>query len=74
MAVHANDSKIPFGGGVDRHENIGFGSIGIEGFQCIMEHPALAEIPFLLEVPGIERKGPDRENVDVLKRIRDKQS
>ena len=39
-----------------------------------MEHPALAEIPFLLEVPGIERKGPDRENVDVLKRIRDKQS
>ncbi|MQG73915.1 MAG: deoxyribonuclease IV [SAR202 cluster bacterium] len=74
VAVHANDSKIPFAGGVDRHENIGFGSIGIEGFQCIMEHPALAEIPFLLEVPGIERKGPDRENVDVLKRIRDKQS
>jgi len=70
VAVHANDSKIPLGGGVDRHENIGEGLIGREGFKVIMGHPAFQEIPFLLEVPGFEKKGPDKENVDILRRIR----
>jgi len=70
VAVHANDSKIPLGGGVDRHENIGEGLIGREGFKVIMGHPAFQEVPFLLEVPGFEKKGPDKENVDILRRIR----
>jgi deoxyribonuclease-4 len=70
VAVHANDSKIPLGGGVDRHENIGEGLIGREGFKVIMGHPALRDIPFLLEVPGFEKKGPDKENVDILRQIR----
>ena len=70
VAVHANDSKIALGGGVDRHENIGEGNIGLEGFESIMAHPALRGVPFLLEVPGTERKGPDQENVNRLKTIR----
>ena len=70
VAVHANDSKIPFGGGVDRHENIGDGNIGTAGFEVIMAHPAFRDIPFLLEVPGTERSGPDRDNVERLKAIR----
>jgi deoxyribonuclease-4 len=69
-AVHANDSKVAFGSGVDRHENIGEGNIGIEGFKTIMRHPAFADVPFLLEVPGADKKGPDKENVDRLKAIR----
>ena len=69
VAVHANDSKIPLGGGVDRHENIGEGLIGLEGFKVIMGRPAFREIPFLLEVPGFEKKGPDKENVDILRQI-----
>ena len=70
VAVHANDSKIPLGGGVDRHANIGEGHIGREGFENILSHPAFADIPFLLEVPGIEDHGPDKENVEILKTLR----
>ncbi len=71
VAVHANDSKIPLGGGVDRHENIGEGYIGKEGFEVIMAHPAFADVPFLLEVPGFEKKGPDQRNIEILQTIRD---
>jgi len=70
VAVHANDSKITLGGGVDRHANIGEGEIGRDGFVNILSHPAFAEIPFLLEVPGIEDHGPDKENVERLKDLR----
>jgi deoxyribonuclease-4 len=70
VAVHANDSKIPLAGGVDRHENIGEGLIGREGFKVIMGHPAFRDTPFLLEVPGFEKKGPDKENLDILLEIR----
>ena len=70
VVVHANDAKVEFGSGVDRHENIGEGYIGIEGFEVIMGHPAFSDIPFLLEVPGFEKKGPDKENVDRLKGVR----
>ena len=70
VAFHANDSKVPLGANVDRHENIGDGSIGLEGFETILAHPAFRDIPFLLEVPGTDRSGPDKENVDRLKAIR----
>jgi len=70
VAVHANDSKCPLGAGLDRHENIGEGHIGRDGFANIMGHPAFAEVPFLLEVPGFEGEGPDRRNVEILKEIR----
>ena len=72
VAVHANDSKIVLGGGVDRHENIGEGNIGIAGFEVIMAHPAFRDLPFLLEVPGTDRSGPDLANVERLKAIRAK--
>jgi deoxyribonuclease-4 len=72
VAVHANDSKVPLGGGIDRHDNIGEGHIGRDGFEVIMAHKAFADIPFLLEVPGFEKQGPDKPNVDALKEIRAK--
>ena len=71
-AVHANDSKVAFAGRVDRHENIGDGYIGEEGFAVLMAHPAFREVPFLLEVPGLDGKGPDRPNLDRLKAIRER--
>jgi deoxyribonuclease-4 len=74
VAVHANDSKIPLGGGVDRHDNIGDGHIGKRGFETIMSHKAFADVPFILEVPGVDKQGPDKPNVDTLKRIRKKLS
>ena len=70
VVVHANDAKVEFASGVDRHENIGEGYIGIEGFETIMGHPAFADVPFLLEVPGMDKKGPDKPNLDRLKDIR----
>ena len=70
VVVHANDAKVEFASGVDRHENIGEGYIGIEGFETIMAHPAFADVPFLLEVPGMDKKGPDKPNLDRLKDIR----
>lgn len=70
VVVHANDAKVEFGSGIDRHENIGEGYIGIEGFESIMGHPAFADVPFLLEVPGMDKKGPDKPNIDRLKEIR----
>jgi len=74
VAIHANDSKCPLGGGVDRHENIGEGHIGRAGFEVIVAHPAFRDLPFLLEVPGFPKEGkkgegPDKENVDRLKAI-----
>lgn len=70
VAVHANDSKGPLGSGVDRHENIGSGHIGVGGFATIVSNPAFANVPFLLEVPGHTNSGPDKENIDTLKAIR----
>ena len=72
VAVHANDSKQPLGSGIDRHENIGQGHIGIEGFETLMSHPAFSDLPFFLEVPGMEGGGPDKANLDILKGIREK--
>lgn len=68
--VHANDSKKPLGSGVDRHENIGQGEIGLSGFRVIMSHAAFRDVPFLLEVPGFEGNGPDKQNLDILKDLR----
>ena len=72
--VHANDSKGELGGGRDRHQNIGDGAIGYDGFRALLGSPAFAGKTFLLEVPGIEDDGPDLENVRRLKTIRDEAS
>ena len=69
--VHANDSKAALGSNRDRHENIGDGQIGYAGFEVILKDRAVAGKAFLLEVPGIEGDGPDAENIERLKRIRD---
>jgi deoxyribonuclease-4 len=71
-AVHANDSKCPLAGGVDRHENIGEGHIGLDGFQNLISHSAFRGIPFLIETPGFDKQGPDRQNVEILKDLRKK--
>ena len=70
VAVHANDSKTPFASGVDRHENLGEGHMGLDAFVAIMSHPAFRDVPFILEVPGFDNKGPDKQNMEALKRIR----
>ncbi len=71
--IHANDSKIPLGGRVDRHEHIGKGKIGEEAFARILRHPRFGAAPpeglmgraFVAETP-IDDPGDDRRNVAAL--------
>ncbi len=68
-AVHANDSKTPFASRKDRHENIGCGYIGEEAFARMLHQKELRHLPWILEVPGFEDKGPDKENIQILHRL-----
>lgn len=51
-ALHLNDSLNPFASHKDRHACIGAGSLGIETFRKIVNHPALAGKPMILETPN----------------------
>ena len=51
-AVHLNDSKMPFASHKDRHEKIGYGTIGKEAIIRFINHEALKNIPFILETPN----------------------
>ena len=50
-ALHLNDSKNPFASHKDRHELLGEGSLGLETFRTIVNHPALKGKPMILETP-----------------------
>ncbi|MBN2571461.1 MAG: deoxyribonuclease IV [Ignavibacteriales bacterium] len=65
--IHMNDSKKDFATRVDRHEHIGRGYIGIEGFRNIMNDKRLLKIPKILETPKGKEQMEDLENIKVLK-------
>ena len=52
MALHLNDSKNPYGSHKDRHACIGQGSLGVETFRAIVNHPLLQGKPMILETPN----------------------
>ncbi len=73
-AVHVNDSKNPVGAHKDRHEVIGAGYIGsgelgggMDAFACIVSHPRLRDLPFILETPN-ELPGYARE-IELLRSL-----
>lgn len=51
-ALHLNDSKNPFASRKDRHACLGEGSLGLETFRAIVNHPALRDKPMILETPN----------------------
>lgn len=51
-ALHINDSKNPFSSHKDRHECLGQGSLGLETFRRIVNHPLLKDKPMILETPN----------------------
>lgn len=51
-AIHLNDSKNPFKSHKDRHEKIGQGSLGLDTFKKVINHPQLKHLPFYLETPN----------------------
>jgi len=54
--VHCNDSKGALGSGLDRHEHVGLGLIGEDGFRRILRAPELRELPFICETPEDDRR------------------
>lgn len=62
--LHLNDSQTAFGSNRDRHANLGEGGIGPDGMRRILGCPDLQGLPVVLEVPGADNRGPDRENMD----------
>lgn len=51
VASHCNDSMVEFNGHKDRHQHLGEGEIGLDGFKAIVSHPKLQHIDLLLETP-----------------------
>jgi deoxyribonuclease-4 len=70
--IHLNDSKEGIGAGIDRHEHIGKGKIGIKGFRLLINHPSLRDIPMILETPKKSDKD-DIRNLSIIKGLRKKQ-
>lgn len=68
MVVHLNDSKGELGLGLDRHEHIGMGQIGKDGFRAVLNHPALKKLPMILETPDDER-GDYSTDLNTLRRL-----
>ncbi len=68
--LHLNDSKKDLGSRVDRHEHIGLGKIGLEGFRPIVRDSAFAAIPKILETPKGKREDGrewDEINLEILR-------
>ena len=66
-AIHINDSMNERGAAKDRHQKIGEGTIGVEAFERIINHPKLRHLPFFLETPN-ELDGYAKE-IELLKSL-----
>jgi len=66
--IHCNDSRTPFGSRLDRHEHIGKGGIGRNGFRRLLRHPGLRKMALILETP-LEKEGDERRNLRALKAL-----
>jgi deoxyribonuclease-4 len=66
--MHLNDSKGDISSGIDRHEHIGKGKIGLQGFRGLLCHPFYSDVPLILETP---KKSVDDDviNLRVVKRL-----
>jgi deoxyribonuclease-4 len=67
-ALHVNDSKVPLGSNVDRHDNVGEGLMG-EQLGVFLGHPKLQGLPAVLEVPGADGHGPDASQIKKTKKL-----
>jgi deoxyribonuclease-4 len=70
-AVHLNDSKGELGSRKDRHEHIGQGHIGLAGFRQLLNDPRMERLPGLLETPKSDDLHEDRQNLTVLRALRE---
>jgi deoxyribonuclease-4 len=68
--IHLNDSRRELGSRVDRHEHIGEGMIGLQGFSHLLNHPPFRDVPFILETPkGDDPIKSDSDNLYKLRKL-----
>ena len=69
-AVHVNDAAAPLGSCRDRHANIGKGEMGKKGLAAFLSEPRFEGLPATLETPGPDKKGSDKKEVTLAKKLR----
>jgi deoxyribonuclease-4 len=70
LAFHLNDSRAPLGSGLDRHEHIGRGRLGLGPFRRLLNDPRFARVPKVLETPKEPEPRADRRNLATLRCLR----
>ena len=65
--IHINDSKNPLGSHKDRHENIGYGTLGFDNIINVIYNPRLDNIPKILETPWIGDNPPYKEEIEMIR-------
>ena len=68
MVIHLNDTKGDRGSGLDRHEHIGMGFIGEDGFRRILHHKVFSQLPLICETPVDDRRD-DRGNIEKVREL-----
>jgi deoxyribonuclease-4 len=68
--VHVNDAAVPLGAHLDRHANIGKGEMGKRGLAAFLSEPRFEGLPATLETPGPDKKGSDKKEVTLAKKLR----
>ena len=66
--VHVNDSKNILSSHKDRHENIGFGTIGFDTLLNIINNPRLEKVPKILETPYVMDKAPYKYEIEMIRK------
>ncbi|HEX3177494.1 MAG TPA: deoxyribonuclease IV [Methylomirabilota bacterium] len=70
LAFHLNDAKAPLGSGLDRHEHIGRGHLGLRPFRLLLNDRRFARVPKVLETPKEPEPQADLANLARLRRLR----
>jgi deoxyribonuclease-4 len=70
LAFHLNDARAPLGSGLDRHEHIGRGRLGVRPFRLLLTDRRFRRVPKVLETPKDPEPAADLRNLAVLRRLR----
>lgn len=68
--LHLNDSQTPLGSNRDRHAAPGEGEIGKRGCAAFLSEPRFEKLPVLFEGPGLEGKGVEKVDIDLMRKLR----
>ena len=66
--IHINDSKNPLGSHKDRHENIGYGTIGFDNLIKVIYNERLGDIPRILETPYVNEVAPYKYEIENIRK------